>query len=419
VFYYLTYEGSVNLDAIEDPLTRKAVELQVHHFGQTPSQLLTRPHPRKLTLELGHPSLPVSLVANKLNVLATVTVTRDIPIASVQALTSPYAPSQVITAISCNQAFAVNGWTLTASADLRIPPSLNITPDPALGSAIMHKRRLGEPLDQRVTPSFACFASTGDHKHILACGYWDSSFKCFSTDTGRMIQSVFGHRNIVTCIAYSPQFGLPGSFSSITGDGIIATGSLDASVLIWRWSSRVQRIVGDEEDDMVVNPQSILTGHEHPVICLAVSGSHGLVFSGSQGIGGLQVLACLPTCWSFLPVFLSVSVGYFSVLLYLTVILFCPSGGTCLLHTVDGDLLHSLTPPLSLSRPHLACISCNGHVILEYSDGTGYMVVYSCNGKLMAHQSLEEQLLVRMLSFLLSLLVTLSYHIDCAVVIRL
>jgi hypothetical protein len=355
VFYYLTYEGSVNLDAIEDPLTRKAVELQVHHFGQTPSQLLTRPHPRKLTLELGHPSLPVSLVANKLNVLATVTVTRDIPIASVQALTSPYAPSQVITAISCNQAFAVNGWTLTASADLRIPPSLNITPDPALGSAIMHKRRLGEPLDQRVTPSFACFASTGDHKHILACGYWDSSFKCFSTDTGRMIQSVFGHRNIVTCIAYSPQFGLPGSFSSITGDGIIATGSLDASVLIWRWSSRVQRIVGDEEDDMVVNPQSILTGHEHPVICLAVSGSHGLVFSGSQG-------------------------------------------GTCLLHTVDGDLLHSLTPPLSLSRPHLACISCNGHVILEYSDGTGYMVVYSCNGKLMAHQSLEEQLLAMTIS---------------------
>lgn len=48
----------------------------------------------------------------------------------------------------------------------------------------MRQRRLGEPLDQRVTPSFACFTSTGDHRHILACGYWDSSFKCFSTDTG-------------------------------------------------------------------------------------------------------------------------------------------------------------------------------------------------------------------------------------------
>lgn len=35
--------------------------------------------------------------------------------------------------------------------------------------------------------------------------------------------------------------------------------------------------------DVVVNPRAILTGHEHPVICLAVSGSHGLVVSGSQG----------------------------------------------------------------------------------------------------------------------------------------
>lgn len=50
---------------------------------------------------------------DKLKVLATVAVTRDIPIASVRALTTPYAPAQVITAISCNQAFAVNGWALT------------------------------------------------------------------------------------------------------------------------------------------------------------------------------------------------------------------------------------------------------------------------------------------------------------------
>lgn len=79
---------------------------------------------------------------------------------------------------------------------------------------------------------------------------------------------------------------------------------------------------------------------------------------------------------------------------------FSLAGGTCLLHTIDGDLLYSLNPPLSLSRPHLACINCNGHVILEYSDGSGYMVVYSCNGELLAHQALEEQLLVRMLHLL-------------------
>jgi hypothetical protein len=45
VFYYLTYEGSVNLDAISNPADRIAIETQIKNFGQTPSQLLTEPHP--------------------------------------------------------------------------------------------------------------------------------------------------------------------------------------------------------------------------------------------------------------------------------------------------------------------------------------------------------------------------------------
>eukprot|EP00300_Choanocystis_sp_HF-7_P011055 c17284_g1_i1.p1 GENE.c17284_g1_i1~~c17284_g1_i1.p1 ORF type:complete len:899 (+),score=177.90 c17284_g1_i1:182-2698(+) len=45
LFYYLTYEGAVNIDAIDDPLQRHAFEKQIENFGQTPSQLTTRPHP--------------------------------------------------------------------------------------------------------------------------------------------------------------------------------------------------------------------------------------------------------------------------------------------------------------------------------------------------------------------------------------
>lgn len=45
VFYYLTYEGSVDMDSISDPLMREAIENQIRNFGQTPSQLLMEPHP--------------------------------------------------------------------------------------------------------------------------------------------------------------------------------------------------------------------------------------------------------------------------------------------------------------------------------------------------------------------------------------
>jgi len=48
VFYYLTYENAVDIDSIEDPLEREAAKSQVTHFGQTPSQLLDKPHAKRL-----------------------------------------------------------------------------------------------------------------------------------------------------------------------------------------------------------------------------------------------------------------------------------------------------------------------------------------------------------------------------------
>ncbi|CAM9346093.1 unnamed protein product, partial [Ectocarpus fasciculatus] len=48
VFYYLTYENAIQLDKIEDPLQREAAKSQVIHFGQTPTQLLSKEHPKRL-----------------------------------------------------------------------------------------------------------------------------------------------------------------------------------------------------------------------------------------------------------------------------------------------------------------------------------------------------------------------------------
>lgn len=49
VFYYLTYEGMVDMESITDPDERKAIESQIANFGQTPSQLFTTPHPKRLS----------------------------------------------------------------------------------------------------------------------------------------------------------------------------------------------------------------------------------------------------------------------------------------------------------------------------------------------------------------------------------
>lgn len=57
---------------------------------------------------------------------------------------------------------------------------------------------------------------------------------------GEMIQSVFGHRDIVTCMDFSPEEGLHGN----KGDGLIGSGSQDTTVLLWKWSGKLNKVIG-------------------------------------------------------------------------------------------------------------------------------------------------------------------------------
>lgn len=51
LFFHLTYEGAMDSIDLSDAAAREAAEAQVAHFGQTPSQLFTTPHPPRLTQE--------------------------------------------------------------------------------------------------------------------------------------------------------------------------------------------------------------------------------------------------------------------------------------------------------------------------------------------------------------------------------
>ncbi|KAH7423408.1 hypothetical protein KP509_12G054200 [Ceratopteris richardii] len=47
VFFYLTYEGAVDIDSIHDPAMKASILAQINHFGQTPRQLFQKPHPKR------------------------------------------------------------------------------------------------------------------------------------------------------------------------------------------------------------------------------------------------------------------------------------------------------------------------------------------------------------------------------------
>ncbi|KAG7376855.1 hypothetical protein PHYPSEUDO_012655 [Phytophthora pseudosyringae] len=47
LFYYLSYEGSVDLDAVDDPVQKGSLESQIQEFGQTPKLLFSTSHPSR------------------------------------------------------------------------------------------------------------------------------------------------------------------------------------------------------------------------------------------------------------------------------------------------------------------------------------------------------------------------------------
>ena len=60
VYYYLTYEGMVDLDTIEDARAKDALIMQIQEFGQTPKQLFTRQHPCRHIASIHDTKIPIT-----------------------------------------------------------------------------------------------------------------------------------------------------------------------------------------------------------------------------------------------------------------------------------------------------------------------------------------------------------------------
>jgi hypothetical protein len=116
VFYYLTYEGTVDLEAMTDPVMREAVENQIHHFGQTPSQLLMEPHPpRSSALHLS----PMMFTPLPDDVCMIMKFLSNSPICHMTANTFPQLPNPSVVTVTANQHFAVNRWNTNYSGELK------------------------------------------------------------------------------------------------------------------------------------------------------------------------------------------------------------------------------------------------------------------------------------------------------------
>uniref|UniRef100_A0A3Q3IV07 Neurobeachin n=1 Tax=Monopterus albus TaxID=43700 RepID=A0A3Q3IV07_MONAL len=347
VFYYLTYEGAVNLSSITDPMLREAVESQIRSFGQTPCQLLIEPHtPRSSAMQV----TPLMFTEQmQQDVIMVLKFPSNSPVTHVAANTQPGFSSSAIITVTASRLFAVNKWhglsghqgSAVQDQQYQLPVEI----DPLIASNVgSHRRQISDLLDQSIQISSQCFIITADNRFILLCGFWDKSFRVYSTDTGKLTQIVFGHRDVVMCLARSESY--------IGGDCYILSGSRDATLLLWYWNGKHSSI-GESPGKEFTTPRAILTGHDCEVTCASVCAELGLVISGCKE-------------------------------------------GPCLIHSMNGDLLRTLEGPECCTRPRLIQSSSEGHCMIYYDKGQ--FCLFSVNGKLLGNMVLDDSIKAMLLS---------------------
>ncbi|KAK1395990.1 Beach domain-containing protein b [Heracleum sosnowskyi] len=334
VFYYLTYEGAVDLDLVEDELQRSAIEDQIANFGQTPIQIFLKKHPRRgPPVPIAH---PLHFAPGSINLTSIVSSRSEAPSAVVHI----GVHDSNIVLVDQGQTMSVKIW-LTPQLQSAGNFTFSSTQDPifGIGSEILSSRKIGSPLAEYVELGAQCFATmqTTPENFLISCGNWENSFQVMSLSDGRMVQSIRQHKDVVSCVA-------------VTSDGsILATGSYDTTIMLWdvvraRTPERRSRIAPTfmpRKDHVIAEtPFHILCGHDDVITCLYVSAELDAVISGSKD-------------------------------------------GTCIVHTVrEGRYVRSLRNPSGSPLSKLVA-SRHGQVVF-YADEDLSLHLYSINGKHLA-----------------------------------
>ncbi|XP_076348497.1 neurobeachin-like [Tachypleus tridentatus] len=118
------------------------------------------------------------------------------PVCHISTNTYPQLPQPSVITVACNQNFAVNRWNTNFQGSLHsthyaeTPQATQQNPYPLLMDPLLVtntagcRRHLGDNFSEHVQMRYNSFVTTVDSQFLLACGFWDNSFRVFSTETG-------------------------------------------------------------------------------------------------------------------------------------------------------------------------------------------------------------------------------------------
>jgi len=243
IFYYLTYEGAVDLEKIADPHERRAIQDQINYFGQTPTQLLTRAHLERNPCDPGMKASILERISEATSRVPKVNLGQPV------CFLGSFESGERLIFVGKDR--SVN----SAKVDLS---NGRLLIDPAT----QDQHHYTSPVAHDVTLSPSLFAVTRDGRLLFTCGHWDNSFKMTTLEGKRYITTFTPHNDVVTCLALSD-------------DGkCLATGSRDTTAMTWRLES--------SGPVPILKKGHAFYGHDQEVTCIAVNTEYDLLLTGSR-----------------------------------------------------------------------------------------------------------------------------------------
>eukprot|EP01156_Anaeramoeba_ignava_P000354 Anaeramoba_ignava/a1040_33.p1 GENE.a1040_33~~a1040_33.p1 ORF type:complete len:1229 (-),score=395.70 a1040_33:98-3706(-) len=343
-FYYLTYENLISFEKVETSQDKKAIEIQIEHFGQTPVQLLKKPHPKRFPREKIIKTMTRTSIywrMKELNQVKTFTIKIcDSPIIFIQVkresgLVSFLGIPDKVVVINLERKLATYTFAIVNQKQMgnekEAEEDKTNTPNSCFKfqneTQIRESNLAGISFLLDLQNLSNCFYSPEMSEILFSCGYWDNSFKITNLQTRECLQSMIWHRDIVTCLKFDGNF--------------LVTGSKDTTLVVWDCNF----VSGTKP--FLDFPRNILCEHQDEVMCLDISQDLDMIVSGS-------------------------------------------CDGTCIIHTLRKPkfvrYLHKFSSSVTMIQ-----IALNGNIVV-YCQQDNKVSVFTINGKFLSHKVLDEKI---------------------------
>ncbi|XP_028247923.1 BEACH domain-containing protein C2-like [Glycine soja] len=305
VFFYTTYEGTVDLDKISDPVQQRAIQDQIAYFGQTPSQLLTVPHLKKMPLAEVLHLQTIFRNPKEVKPYAVPFPERcNLPAAAI------HASSDTVVVVDMNAPaahVAQHKWQPN-TPDGQGTPFLfqhrKATLASAGGTIMRMFKAPAASGGEWQFPQAVAFAVSGirsqaivsitSNKEVITGGHADNSIRLISSDGAKTLETAYGHCAPVTCLGLSPD------------SNYLVTGSRDTTVLLWRihralsshssavsehstgtgtlssTSNSSSHLIEKDRRRRIEGPIQVLRGHHSEIHSCCVNSDLGIVVSCSH-----------------------------------------------------------------------------------------------------------------------------------------